>query len=50
MRVISRKQLREFGESHADARDALYNWYRVASKATWQDLLEVQQFYPKAEA
>lgn len=50
MRVISRKKLREFCKSHGDACDALYNWYRVSSKADWQDLLEVQQVYPNAEA
>ncbi|GAP95192.1 type II toxin-antitoxin system HigB family toxin [Leptolyngbya sp. NIES-2104] len=50
MRVISRKKLREFCKGHADACDALYNWYRVSSKANWQDLLEVQQVYPNAEA
>lgn len=50
MRVISRRRLREFCESHADACDALYNWYRVAQKATWHNLLEVQQVYPSSEA
>lgn len=50
MRVISRRILREFSEEHSDAREALYAWYRVASKATWQNLLDVQQIYPKAEA
>jgi mRNA interferase HigB len=50
MRIISRRRLREFCEIHADACDPLYNWYRVASKATWQNLLEVQQVYSKAEA
>lgn len=50
MRVISRKLLREFCEEHADSCDALYAWYRVARKAQWQNLLDVQQMYPKAEA
>jgi mRNA interferase HigB len=49
MQVISRKRLREFCDRHADACDALYNWYRVANKATWQNLLDIQQVYPKAE-
>ncbi len=50
MRVISRKTLREFCEKHADATEALYAWYKIASRATWQNLLDVQQIYPKAEA
>lgn len=50
MHVISRKILREFCASHADACDALYDWYRVASKAKWQSLVEVQAIYSQAEA
>ena len=50
MRVISRKILRDYCQSHADACDALYDWYRVASKAQWQNLTEVQATYKTAEA
>ncbi|MGF1676268.1 MAG: type II toxin-antitoxin system HigB family toxin [Rivularia sp. (in: cyanobacteria)] len=50
MHVISRRILREFCETHADSCDALYDWYRVATKAEWKNLLEVQAIYPKAEA
>ncbi len=47
MRVISRKILREFCESHADSCDALYDWYRVSSKSQWQVLLiqNITQIY-----
>lgn len=50
MRVISRRILREFCQSHADACDALYDWYRVATKAEWKNLVDVQTIYSKAEA
>jgi mRNA interferase HigB len=50
MHIISRKILREFCEGHGDVSDTLYDWYRVASKAEWQNLVEVQTVYPKAEA
>jgi mRNA interferase HigB len=50
MHVISRRRLREFCESHADSCEALYDWYDTASQASWQNLIEVQQTYPKAEA
>lgn len=50
MHVISRKILREFCSKHPDACDALNNWFRVASRAQWQKLVEVQSNYPKAEA
>ena len=49
MRVISRKILRDYCQSHADACDALSDWYRVASKAQWKNLTEVQAIYKSAE-
>jgi mRNA interferase HigB len=48
--VISRKILRDFCQKHSDSCDALYAWYRAASKAQWQNLTEVQGQYLKAEA
>jgi mRNA interferase HigB len=48
--VISRKILRDFCETHPDSCDALFAWYRSASKAQWQNLTEVQSLYPTAEA
>jgi mRNA interferase HigB len=50
MHVITRRQLREFCQTHADSCEALYDWYSTASQANWQNLLEVQELYPKAEA
>ena len=50
MRVISRKILRDYCLDHADACDALDDWYRVASKARWKNLTEVQATYKTAEA
>ena len=50
MHVISYRTLRKFYEQHADCRDALDNWYKVATKADWSNLIEVQSILPKAEA
>jgi mRNA interferase HigB len=50
MHVISYRKLRDFYEQHADCRDALDNWYKVALKADWSNLIEVQAVLPKAEA
>ena len=50
MQVISRKKLREYCKSHADSCEALDDWYKIASKAVWANLVEVQSVYPKAEA
>jgi mRNA interferase HigB len=50
MHVISRKKLREYCQSHADSCEALDDWYKIASKAAWANLVEVQAVYPKADA
>ena len=50
MRVISKKILRDYCQSHADTCNALYSWYRVASKAKWKNLTDVQATYKQAEA
>jgi mRNA interferase HigB len=50
MHVISYRRLREFGKQHADCQDALDNWYKVATKSDWSNLVEVQAILPKAEA
>lgn len=48
--VISRKILRDFCQKHADSCEALFAWYKVATKAQWQNLPQIQAIYPKAEA
>jgi mRNA interferase HigB len=50
MHEIGRKKLREYCQSHADSCEALDDWYKIASKAAWANLVEVQAVYPKAEA
>jgi mRNA interferase HigB len=50
MHIISYKRIREFGEVHADSVDALDNWFKVASRAKWSDLIAVQSVFSKAEA
>ncbi|MCY7334660.1 MAG: type II toxin-antitoxin system HigB family toxin [Chamaesiphon sp.] len=50
MHVISYRRLREYAATHADVQDVLDNWYQVASKAVWTNLIQVQEVFPKAEA
>jgi mRNA interferase HigB len=35
---------------YADCQGALDSWYKLASKADWANLIEVQSLFPKAEA
>jgi mRNA interferase HigB len=50
MHIISGKKLRKVCKEHADCCEALDDWYGIASKAKWRNLLEVQTVYPQAEA
>jgi mRNA interferase HigB len=50
MHVISYRRLREYGEKHSDYREALDNWYKIANKAVWSKLIEIQSVFPTAEA
>jgi mRNA interferase HigB len=48
MRIISLKILREFWES--DAEQPLRIWYRIALHAEWNNISEVRQTFPHADA
>lgn len=50
MHVISRKALREFGGRHRNAKEALEEWYRVASRAEWRSIADVHLVYLHADA
>ena len=50
MHVISYNRLREFGRKHSDCREVLDDWFKVAIKANWSNLIEVQAVFPQAEA
>ncbi len=50
MHVVSRKKLREFCQIHADSCEALDDWFRTVTRATWTTLIETQTVYPKADS
>ncbi len=49
MHVISRKALRGFWGRHREAKEALEEWYRVASRAGWRSIADVRLVYPHAD-
>lgn len=49
MHIISRKLLREFWQENKDAEVTLTSWFRLANKATWQNLTEVKESFPHAD-
>lgn len=48
LRVIAKKILRDFWESHADSEQQLKAWYHETSKAEWKNPNEIKQEYPSA--
>ena len=49
MRIIARKTLRCFYETHADAKSALEAWFHEAEAAQWDDPKEIKKRYPSAD-
>lgn len=49
MHVISRKRLLEAAKRHAELGAPLDVWYRIAKRASWQNLDEVRQAFPSAD-
>lgn len=50
MVVISYVKLREFFEIHADAKDALNNWYRLVLQADWSNFHEIKKTFNSVDA
>jgi mRNA interferase HigB len=50
MVVISYGTLRSFFELHADAEDALNNWYRLTIMAEWANYHEIKKMFNAVDA
>ncbi len=48
MRIISRRVLREFWETHADAEQPLKSWFSDARKADWKSPADSKAHYASA--
>lgn len=48
MRVISKKILRDFWETHSDCEQQLMAWHLEANKAKWQNPNDIKKDYPSA--
>jgi mRNA interferase HigB len=48
MRIIALKTLREFWESHPNARQQLQAWYEDAKHAVWQSPTDIKAIYRNA--
>ena len=50
MVVISYGKLRDFFELHADAKDALNNWYKLVLQADWGSYHEIKTMFNSVDA
>lgn len=50
MHLISIRNLRADAAQYPDVTNQIERWYRVVKSITWQNLEDVKQVYPKAEA
>jgi mRNA interferase HigB len=50
MVVISYGKLRDCFEIHADAKDALNNWYRLALQADWTNFHEIKEMFNSSDS
>ena len=49
MHIITKKRLKEFWEKHLDAEAPLRAWYKVANRASWQNLAQTRRDFPHAD-
>ncbi|MBL7807018.1 MAG: type II toxin-antitoxin system HigB family toxin [Saprospiraceae bacterium] len=45
MVIISKTILRDFGENHPDAIDALNKWYQIVKTADWDHLQQIRESF-----
>ena len=48
--MISRRRLKEAASRHPELESALDAWFRIAKKASWQNLLDVRKTFANADA
>ena len=48
MRIIAKKILRDFWDTHSDSEQQLKSWYQEISKAEWTSPRQIKKDYPSA--
>lgn len=49
MHVITRKRLKEFWETHANAEEGLRRWHKIVAKAAWRNWADVKATFAHAD-
>jgi len=50
VRIIAKSRLLELAQGHSDCVDQVMDWYRIASKETWRNLVEVRASFRHADS
>ncbi len=50
LHIITRRKLLQAAEEHKDLSEPLDVWYRAAKKDEWDNLMDVRQVFPTADA
>lgn len=48
MRIVAKRTLREFWETHPDAEQPLLTWYKTTERAAWHTPSDVKAYYGNA--
>lgn len=48
MRIVAKRTLREFWETHPDVKQALLAWHQVVQHAEWDNTAQVKAAFPSA--
>jgi mRNA interferase HigB len=49
MNTISYRKILEFVRLHPAAESSLSSWYKIAKKASWQNIVDIRKDYPHAD-
>ena len=49
MHIITRRALKDFAENHPEAETPLAAWYKVISKGSYLNLMEIRAVFPSAD-
>ncbi|MGH2347810.1 MAG: type II toxin-antitoxin system HigB family toxin [Chloroflexota bacterium] len=50
MRIIARRRLMQLAQAHGDCVDQVADWYRVARKNSWKNLVELRESFRHADS
>lgn len=50
MKIISERRIKEYADTHADARPALREWVKLVRKADWRNAADVKSMFNSVDS